>query len=477
METFPRLQPPVLGSRRLPVLMVSLTLAVFAAVIYLGALHLRKSLQAQIAGRDAEVLYAVALMQQLANGEGTELGGEIEHVADQLNVVLQISQLKGVIAARLFDGRGNFTLGFPAHVSAATLSAEQLAGLQLLRPGSRFYPQASVDAFFTIGSPGAPRTAPLLEVNIPLHRKDQSGLLAVAQFIMDGEAIAKEFAALDRNLLVQSGSVFVAGGLIITVALAWAFRRLQKAGRVVIERTEKLLRANEELALAAKTSAVGAVTAHLIHRLSNPLSGLREFVTNRGDENDADWSEAAATAHEMQNLVAEIIRLLGEEQTLDRYEISFAELCQIITGRVQAVADHAGVRFTSTVTTEGVLGNREASLTGLILENLVRNAIEATSSGREVSLTIACAGGNLVSEVRDEGGGIPEMLQSNLFVPCRSGKAGGHGIGLAICKQLANHLGATLELKSTGASGSVFALRLAIPVSEEPLLVSDRRAS
>lgn len=475
METLSRLQPQVLRSRRLPVLVVSLTLAVFAAVIYLGALHLRKSLQAQIAGRDAEVLYAVARMQQLSSGE--ELGGEIEHVADQFNVILQISQLKGVIAARLFDGQGKFTLQFPGHVSAATLSAEQLADLQSLQPGSRFYPQASVDAFFTIGSAGAPRTAPLLEVNIPLHRKGQPTLLAVAQFIMDGEAIAKEFAALDRSLLIQGGAVFVAGGLIIAIVLAWAFRRLQKAGRVVIERTEKLLRANEELALAAKTSAVGAVTAHLIHRLSNPLSGLREFVTTRGGENDADWSEAAATAREMQNLVAEIIRLLGEEQTLDRYEISFAELCQIIIGRVQAVADQAGVRFTSTATTEGVLGNREASLTGLILENLVRNAIEATPSGKKVSLAITCDGGNLVCEVRDEGGGIPEPLQSNLFVPCRSRKAGGHGIGLAICKQLSNHLGAALELKSTGASGSVFALRLAIPVSEEPLLVSDRHAS
>jgi signal transduction histidine kinase len=111
------------------------------------------------------------------------------------------------------------------------------------------------------------------------------------------------------------------------------------------------------------------------------------------------------------------------------------------------------------------------------LENLVRNAIEATPSGKEVSLTITRAGGILVCEVRDEGSGIPEPLQSNLFVPCRSRKAGGHGIGLAICKQLANHLGATLELKSTGLSGSVFALRLTITVSGEPLLLSDRRAS
>jgi len=45
-------------------------------------------------------------------------------------------------------------------------------------------------------------------------------------------------------------------------------------------------------------------------------------------------------------------------------------------------------------------------------------------------------------------------------MPCRSSKEGGTGIGLALCKQLANHLGAELELATSTATGCVFALRL-----------------
>ena len=46
-------------------------------------------------------------------------------------------------------------------------------------------------------------------------------------------------------------------------------------------RRADLARANEELVFAAKTGAVGAISAHLIHGLKNPLSGLEGYVSDR----------------------------------------------------------------------------------------------------------------------------------------------------------------------------------------------------
>jgi C4-dicarboxylate-specific signal transduction histidine kinase len=59
----------------------------------------------------------------------------------------------------------------------------------------------------------------------------------------------------------------------------------------------------------------------------------------------------------------------------------------------------------------------------------------------------------------DHGPGIESHILSRLFLPCNSTQ-GGNGLGLAISKQLANQLGATLELKSNDHDGCVFALRL-----------------
>jgi signal transduction histidine kinase len=50
-----------------------------------------------------------------------------------------------------------------------------------------------------------------------------------------------------------------------------------------------------------------------------------------------------------------------------------------------------------------------------------------------------------------------------LFEPVQSRKEGGSGIGLAITRQLAGHLGAELTLVSSSAAGTVFRLRLPFP--------------
>ena len=114
---------------------------------------------------------------------------------------------------------------------------------------------------------------------------------------------------------------------------------------------------------------------------------------------------------------------------------------------------------------EAVLPNREANLALLILENLVKNGLQATPRGQSVKCRMAVAESKLNIEVEDQGPGFPPALLNSLFKACRSTKAGGNGIGLAICKQLASHLGAELELKRSDATGCVFALTLPRPKS------------
>jgi signal transduction histidine kinase len=309
------------------------------------------------------------------------------------------------------------------------------------------------------------KPVPLLDVLVPLYRQGRQELLGIAQFILDGQGIATEFAELDRHLYAFAAAAFAGGTSIIVVALAWAFRRLQKTNRLLRERTASLLNANHELALAAKTSALGAVTAHLIHGLRSPLSGLHTFVANRTANDtpidDSEWQDAVATTRRMQTLISDLVRVLNEQDGLRQYEITLRELGEMISARTLPAARAAGVVLHLDLGADGVLISRHANLILLILENLICNAIQATAAaGGCVKLGVAQLESGIVCEVRDEGPGFPESLRPVLFSPCRSSKEGGSGIGLAISKQLANHLGAILELRSSSSAGCVFTLSL-----------------
>jgi signal transduction histidine kinase len=199
--------------------------------------------------------------------------------------------------------------------------------------------------------------------------------------------------------------------------------------------------------------------------LKNPLSGLRSFVDAQSAEKsrgfDTDWQTALNTTQRMEELINRVVRVLQEQQTGVEYEISLAELVEMLTQKAQPLAESAGVRFGATVSCDTVLSNREADLILLILENLVQNGIEATPPGKSVQVRVTGDADMISFTVCDEGAGLSPAVAARLFTPGPSGKKGGGGIGLAISKQLAQSLGAKLDLTNNGPSGCAF--RLAVP--------------
>lgn len=460
METIRQLGHGLLRFRRLPVLMITLALLVLACVVALATLQARARIREQLIGRDGAVLHAVALWHYAQDVE-EGLAGPALAAGDPLSIALKSSQLRGVLGVRLFDPEGRHIESFPPYVIEGELPEADLAVLKVLQPINRFRPRAELAGLFYPDETAPTGQIPLLEVLVPLHGAN-APLAGIAQFLVEGHSLAVEFARLDRHLAWQAGLAFGAGGGILSVALAWAFRRLRGVQLQLTERTENLVRANQELALAAKTSALGAVTAHLLHGLKNPLAGLQNFVAARGPAAATaaadEWQAAVATTQRMQAMIQQVIGVLREEQAGAGYELTLGEVEQLLRNRLNPLAQERGVNFATVLHAQAELPNRTANLLMLILANLAENALQATPAGKSVTLTTTRREGRLVFSLRDEGGGFP--ADTPLFMPCRSAKAGGTGIGLALCKQLANHLGAELELATSTAAGCEFRLTL-----------------
>jgi two-component system sensor histidine kinase QseC len=162
----------------------------------------------------------------------------------------------------------------------------------------------------------------------------------------------------------------------------------------------------------------------------------------------------------MQSLIQQVVQVLRDQESAPAFTLTLGELAGAVAAQTRALAAERGVRFETRCEGESALDNRVAGLLRLILANLVQNALEATPRGGGVELAVRADGPNVMAEVRDQGPGLPEAVRARLFEPVRSTKEGGSGIGLAISRQLARHLGAELMLVSTSAQGTVFRVTL-----------------
>jgi signal transduction histidine kinase len=462
----------------LPAVTIGLTVLLFALGLGLVTLQLRAELQRQIAGRDAHGLAQMAVLwglQEAADEPVDPDSGLPVGIGDpELDALVQAERLKemvgrmrGLLAARLFAADGALLLALPPDWKERSLAQDDFATLRQCRPVSHYRRHSRGEELFLHdheSSRGVAVTRPILEVMIPLRGSGQGSLVGIAQLVLDGRSITEEFAALDRHLIRQATGVFGVGSALLVVGLTRAFRRLERANRLLQQRTLDLLRANEELAMAARTSAVGAVTAHLIHGLKNPLSGLQQFVRGQGGNVasacDALWAEADRSTQRAQQILSEVTRVLQEEQSTTRYELTHAEFLEVMRARLDKAATVAGVTLYVHGAAPGTMTNRQANLILLILENLLINAIEASRPGARVELELKPAATGIEFAVHDQGPGIPEAARPRLFKPVQSSKPHGTGIGLAISQQLAHHLGARLELRSSGLQGSTFTLTL-----------------
>ncbi len=95
-----------------------------------------------------------------------------------------------------------------------------------------------------------------------------------------------------------------------------------------------------------------------------------------------------------------------------------------------------------------------------ILINLLSNAIKYSPQGGEIRFDLFCLQGEAIFRIQDEGIGIPQIEQENLFTSFERGsnvgKIPGHGLGLSIVKQYVELHQGEISLISKEGIGTTF---------------------
>ena len=433
-------------------LVIGLLMVYGVTLVVIGG-QFRGQIRDQMISRDSELIYAVT---QLASRRQPVISGLGR---DFVGLALESSELKGVLGITIYDAGGLPVESVPLDVRSEPMQTEDWIAMQALEVVDRFHSERSFATIFEGLEDSS--VAPITEIIIPLTESDGVTLEAAIQLWIDGSSLSEEYASLDQNLWWQGSVAFVVGGGLLTGVVLLGALRMRSLGNELASRTIELERKNSELTLAAKSSAVGAISAHLVHGLKNPLSGLQRYL-----ETQPDGDEAAAVAHRMQALLREVTGMMRQTQATRQINCSVEEIIEMLRVNLDPVANEAGVEMIWPTENEDgwpELPGHQANLTCLIVTNLISNAIEASPRGSRVDLAVLRTNDQFGFQVSDRGTGFPEHLKEQIFSPVVSTKPDGSGLGLAISFQLARQLEAELSLESSGPKGSRFQLLMKVP--------------
>ena len=218
--------------------------------------------------------------------------------------------------------------------------------------------------------------------------------------------------------------------------------------------------------------AVSKLAAKVAHELNNPLDAVLRFVSMAQRKAKADdYSGIDRYRSDAQfglQRMAEILRELMDigRQTHDMLaRPERLTLAELIAHAVRTIAGLTEQRGVSVVIADGVtLASPRYDLrVSQVLANVLKNAVEASAEGRAVRLSAGVGpGGSLLIRVEDEGQGIPPELLPELFTPFVTTKSRGkgHGLGLAISRELIGSLGGTLALANRPEGGCLATIAL-----------------
>ena len=195
-------------------------------------------------------------------------------------------------------------------------------------------------------------------------------------------------------------------------------RRLESQVR---ERTQALKAAHQEVLAKTRLATIGQTASVLAHEMRNPLASIKLALSGLPGSQGLDERERRR-----------VDLVLGEVDRLD--------------GMLSETLDY--VRPV------------KLSDTPVDLDQLIKNAVEASPSGGLISISLAREANCLVLEITNEGEVLsPDTLQ-RIFEPFYTTKPKGTGLGLGLVKRVVEEHGGAVELTSDTATGTRVVLHL-----------------
>ena len=237
------------------------------------------------------------------------------------------------------------------------------------------------------------------------------------------------------------------------------------AGIICNSRDVTELRQTEErLRRTDKLSVVGELSASVAHEIRNPLTslkGLVQLLQMEDEKHQLYYQIMIDELNRINHIVSELL-LLAKPQQIKYTEADMQIILHDVISLLKTEASLHNIQIEFQVHSHPVMIECEPNQLKQLFINILKNAIEASSSGDVVNITLQSFENNVLVEVKDQGVGISKELLERIGEPFYSSKEKGTGLGMTVSFKIVQSHNGTIKFRSEPEKGTDVIVQLPI---------------
>jgi signal transduction histidine kinase len=324
-------------------------------------------------------------------------------------------------------------------------------GLMLFTRDSRVVlVSASVERFL-----GRPRRELLGRTVKEIFTRDSS----LGSLVLDGFEL--------RHPIAQS-EVESSNSKRVQVSLDFIQERGSPIGALLTLRdAESVRRIHDEIELSRQMSASGRTTRGVAHEVKNPINAIvlhLQLLQTKLQQVDPDTRRHMdIIGNEIHRLdrVVQILVDFTRPRDLHLDEIDLRRLLEDVIMLATPDTEQHGVNVKRWLGAEPLGVKVDVDVMKQAILNLVINGMQAMPNGGTLTISSRREGESVITEIRDQGVGIPHELQEKIFELYFTTRKGGTGIGLAQTYQALQWHYGSIDFETVEGQGTTF--RLCLP--------------
>lgn len=231
---------------------------------------------------------------------------------------------------------------------------------------------------------------------------------------------------------------------------------------------EELADSAEKLARSQRESAWREMAQQIAHEIKNPLTPMKLNIQylekawiEGGEDFDKKLHRIALNLTEQIDSLSDIASQFSRFAEMELIKPEAIPLKELLTNTIDLFLIDNRIHFETSFPDEEIYILADRNQFVRILNNLLKNAVQSLSNSEtgEIKVSLFTHIDHVVLQITDNGCGIPENEQAQVFEPRFTTKTGGMGLGLALVKRMTENAKGSIRLESKENFGTKFILQ------------------